>query len=169
VHKTKNILSKVPERAKAEVKEAVRAAYQAPSPALARMLADEVKARYERRYPAAVSCFLEDFEACIAHLHLPPAHRRTCRTTNLLERLFVEERRRTKVAPVMFGERAVMKLMFAALIRASESWRGIRISEFERRQLERLEDQLKKGFKERHEPVTKESSTLVPIYSSERT
>jgi transposase-like protein len=45
-------------------------------------------------------------------------------TTNLLERLFGEERRRSKVIPHAFGERAVMKLVFAALLRASESWRA---------------------------------------------
>jgi transposase-like protein len=93
-----------------------------------------------------------------------------CRTTNLLERLFVEERRRSRAAgTVLAGERAVMKLMFAALIRASENWRGIRISQFERHQLERLQEQLNKGFKERQEPVVKESSAPIPIYSSHRT
>jgi transposase-like protein len=46
------------------------------------------------------------------------------RTTNLLERLFGEERRRTKVIPHAFGERAVLKLMYAALIRAAERWRA---------------------------------------------
>jgi len=61
----------------------------------------------------------------------PLAHRKATRTTNLLERLFGEERRRSKVIPHAFGERAVMKLKFAALLRASESWRGILITEFE--------------------------------------
>jgi transposase-like protein len=42
-----------------------------------------------------VSCFEEDFEASIAHLRLPIAHRKATRTTNLLERLFEEERRRS--------------------------------------------------------------------------
>src|SRR5262249_24393240 len=54
------------------------------------------------------------YEACIAHLRFPLAHRRSIRTTNLLERLFGEERRRTKVIPHAFGERAVLKLMYAA-------------------------------------------------------
>jgi transposase-like protein len=49
----------------------------------------------------------------------------------VVERLFGEERRRSKVIPHAFGERAVMKLMYVALLRASESWRGIRITEFE--------------------------------------
>jgi hypothetical protein len=37
--------------------------------------------------------------------------------------------------PHSFGERAVLKLMYAALIRAAERWRGLRMTEFEHRQL----------------------------------
>jgi hypothetical protein len=55
----------------------------------------------------------------------------------LLERLFLEERRRTKIIPNAFGERPVLKLMYAAVIRAAERWRGIAVGEFEQRQLER--------------------------------
>jgi transposase-like protein len=61
--------------------------------------------------PSAISCFEDDFEACIAHLRLPVTHRRATRTTNLLERLFVEERRRPKIIPNGFGEKPVLKLM----------------------------------------------------------
>jgi transposase-like protein len=61
---------------------------------------------------------MDDFEACIAHLRFPVTHRRAIRTTNLFERLFVEERRRLKIIPNAFGERAVLKLRFGALIRA---------------------------------------------------
>ena len=58
-----------------------------------------------------MACFMDDFEACIAHLRFPVTHRRAIRTTNLLERLFVEERRRLKIIPNAFGERAVLKLI----------------------------------------------------------
>jgi hypothetical protein len=54
--------------------------------------------------------------------------------TNLLERLFVEERRRLKIIPNAFGEKPVLKLMFGAMIRAAERWRAIKITTFERRQ-----------------------------------
>ena len=47
------------------------------------------------------------------------------RRLRLLERLFGEERRRTKVIPHAFAERAVLKLMYAALIRASQTWRRV--------------------------------------------
>lgn len=55
-----------------------------------------------------------------SNLKLPVAHRRVTRTTKPLECLFEEERRRTKIIPHAFGEPAVMKLMFAALIRANQ-------------------------------------------------
>ena len=116
---------------------------------LARLTQEEFVKRFERELPSATACFLDDFEACIAHLRLPIAHRRMIRTTNLLERLFGEERRRTKVIPHAFGERPVLKLMYAALIRASQTWRQIVISEFELKQIEELRNELEKEFKER--------------------
>ena len=128
-----------------------RAAYQAPSQALARLAAEEFVKTWQRELPAAVACFEDDFEACIAHLRVPIAHRRVTRTTNPLERLFGEERRRTKVIPHAFGERAVMKLMFAAIIRASQTWRGVAVSEFERKQLATLREELDQKFEEQHE------------------
>jgi putative transposase len=70
--------------------------------------------------PSALACFDDDFEARVAHLRLPVTHRRGARTTNPLERLFVEERRRLKIVPNGLGEKPVMKLMFGALIRAAE-------------------------------------------------
>ena len=51
---------------------------------------------------------------------MPVGHRRAIRTTNLLARLFVEERRRLKIIPNTLGEKPVLKLMFSAMIRATE-------------------------------------------------
>jgi putative transposase len=80
--------------------------------------------------------------ACIAHLRFPITHRRALRTTNLLERLFLEERRRLKIIPNAFGEKAVLKLMYGAMIRAAERWRGLPVTDFERRQLEAVQAEL---------------------------
>ena len=103
------------------------------SRAIARQLATGIRADYANVLPSALACFEDDFESCIAHLRLPVTHRRFVRTTNLLERLFVEERRRLKIIPNGFGEKPVLKLMFGALIRAAERWRGLRFTEFELR------------------------------------
>ena len=149
-HKMRNLQSKVPEQRWRELLPAARGAYQAPSVALARLAAEELVNRWQQELPAAVRCFEDDFEACIAHLRLPIAHRRVTRTTNLLERLFGEERRRTKVIPHAFGERKVMKLMYASLIRASQTWRGVTVTEFERKQLDALRDELNAQFEQGH-------------------
>ena len=53
--------------------------------------------------------------------------------------------RRLKIVPNVFGEKPVLKLMFAALIRAAESWRGLRFTEFELRQLDALRKDLDAG------------------------
>src|SRR5213592_4367385 len=148
-HRMRNLQGKVPEECWREVKAQGLAAYTAVSPMLARLAKEEFVKRFERELPSATACFLDDFEACIAHLRLPIAHRRVIRTTNLLERLFGEERRRTKVIPHAFGERAVLKLMYAALIRASQTWRRVVISDFELKQIDELRDELDQEFKER--------------------
>jgi transposase-like protein len=100
---------------------------------------DDFVQTYGRELPAVVQCFSDDFDTCIAHLRFPLRHRRVIRTTNLLERLFLEERRRTKMIPNAFGERPVLKLMYAAVIRAAERWRGIAVGEFEQRQLRAIQ------------------------------
>jgi putative transposase len=141
-HRMRNLAVKVPADLWPEFKARVTACYQAPSRAIARDLAAGIRADHATLVPSAVACFEDDLEACIAHLRLPVTHRRATRTTNLLERLFVEERRRLKIIPNGFGEKAVLKLMFAALIRAAERWRGLRFSEFELRQLAAVRKEL---------------------------
>ena len=131
----RNLAVKVPTDLWPEFKVRASACYQAPSRAIARELAKGMRADYGTVLPSAVACFEDDFEACIAHLRLSVTHRRSTRTTNLLERLFVEERRRLKIIPNGFGEKPVLKLMFGALVRAAERWRGLRFTEFEIRQI----------------------------------
>ena len=99
---------------------------------------------------------------------LPISHRRVTRTTNLLERLFLEERRRTKTIPHAFGERAVSKLIYAALIRASDSWPRVVISEFEVKQLAQLREHLERPHDERVAPIVKNASRS-RISSTQRT
>jgi transposase-like protein len=167
-HRMRNLQSKVPDAEWPEFREKAKAAYQAPSREVARMMRDVVVAEYEKRFPAAIRCFLEDFEACVAHLRFPIAHRRVIRTTNLLERLFAEERRRMKIVANAFGERAVLKLMYAALIRASESWRGLQIKPFEAKQLEAVGAELDDEHERRHEPTKTTSEGVPPSRKSSR-
>ena len=145
-HRMRNLAAKVPEDLWPEFKARATAAYQAPSRAIARDLAAGLVADCEAELPSATACFEDDFEACIAHLRMPITHRRAIRTTNLLERLFVEERRRLKIIPNAFGEKPVLKLMFGAMIRAAERWRAIKVSELERRQMRAVREELDREY-----------------------
>ena len=73
-HRMRNLAAKVPEDVCPDFKVRAQAAYQAPSRAIARELAAGVVADDGRKYDSAVACFMDDFEACIAHLRFPVTH-----------------------------------------------------------------------------------------------
>lgn len=170
-HRMRNLAAKVPEDQWPAFKERVRAAYQAPSRAIARDLAEGVVKDYGDTLPSAIACFQDDLEACIAHLRLPVTHRRATRTTNLLERLFVEERRRLKIIPNAWGEKPVLKLMFAAMTRAAERWRAVKVTDFERRQMKVLKEELDQEYRAQTGPEkpTSRDQAAEKISSSSRT
>ena len=70
-HRMRNLAAKVPEERWPDFKARAQAAYQAPSRAIARELAKGVVADDDAELPSAVACFMDDFDACIAHLRLP--------------------------------------------------------------------------------------------------
>src|SRR5262249_49127962 len=158
-HKMRNLQSKGPEAVWLEFKAGGTACYQAASPALARLLRDDIAATYSRDLPSAVAGLDDDFGACIAHLKFPLGHRRAIRTTNLLERLFGEERRRPKVIPHAFGARGVLKLMYAPLLRAAQRWRGVQGPHVEQQQLQAIRGELDAEFTTRNAPVTSTAPT----------
>lgn len=166
-HKLRNLETKVPAERWREVTAMALAAYHASSPKIAELAAEEFRHTYANELPSGVKCFDDDFAACITYLRLPVAHRRTTRTTNLLERLFWEERRRSNTIPHAFGERAVLKLMYAALQRASCTWQRVAITDFERKQLLTLREELDRQFHEKHR-VTQPASRS-PISSKRGT
>jgi putative transposase len=141
-HKTRNVTDKVSDSVRAEIKNAVRAAYYAPNREVADMIAADVLKTYQSTYPAAMRSFQDDWQACVAYLRCPAIHHKRIRTTNLLERSFLEERRRTRTIPRFFSEKSCLKLVFATLWRASQRWQGVRMTEIERQQLKLLRREL---------------------------
>src|SRR5262245_64771490 len=101
-HRMRNLAAKVSEDIWPDFKVRVQAAYQAPSRAIARELAAGIVSDYGGSrnvgLPASWTTSKPALRIC------PVTHRRAIRTTNLLERLFVEERRRLKIIPNAFGE-----------------------------------------------------------------
>jgi putative transposase len=155
-HKKRNVLDKVPTEAHQEVKKALNAVYDAPNREVADLMAAHFIAQYSALYPSAVTCFQDDLEACLAFLHCPAIHHKRIRTTNLLERAFLEERRRTNTIPRFFDERSCLKLVFATLWQASQRWQNVSMSLAERQHLNHLRRQLKiDGLEEQSGPIGK--------------
>lgn len=142
VHRMRNLLAKVPESRKAEVKAHLVAVRDAPTPEAGQAAAADFLKRYGQEFPSACTCLSEDLEALLAHHRLPWRHRKFVRTTNLIERSFVEERRRTKTLPRFFTEKSCLKLVHATLIRAAVRWQRIKITALELEQIRLLYEEL---------------------------
>jgi len=137
-HKMRNVIDKIPDNARAEVKAMVHSAYYAPNRDVAEMVAKDMLDRYQGLYPSAIKSFTDDLEACWSYMRCPTVHHKRIRTTNLLERAFVEQKRRTKTIPGFWTEKSCLKLVFATLWQTSQRWRGVRMSDFEQQQLLQL-------------------------------
>lgn len=137
-HKLRNITAKLPKDVAKALIEEVKAVYYAPDRATAEALAVQVTSKYAPLYPAAVQCFNDDLNACLTHLKYPLGHRRYIRTTNMLERTFEEEKRRTKVFPQHQNERGAVGLVFAVLYRVSKRWIKVSMTPLELIQLREL-------------------------------
>jgi len=141
-HRLANIRAKLPDESASEVMAHLYAVRDAPTLDAARAAADRLINTFDRAFPAAVACFRDDLDALLAIHRVPVRHRIRVRTTNLAERSFVEERRRTKVIGRFGDEHAAMKLVFATMIRAAERWCRVSISDLERHQLKLLRAEL---------------------------
>src|SRR5882672_9934971 len=142
-HKMQNLQEKVPPQAWPEFKALVMDMRDAPSVAEAERRRQELVKRYQLDFPEACRCLLDDAQASLNHLHVPQRHQQYVRTSNLAERAFEEERRRTKVIPQLWEEGGLVKLVFAVLIRVSERWGKKCFSEFEQQQIRSLRQRLK--------------------------
>lgn len=131
MHKTRNILDKVPKAHESEVKTAVRAIWNAPNRATADLLVKDFLERFGTELPAATACLQDDLEACLSFLRCPPLHHKRIRTTNRIERAFEEQRRRAKTIPRFWDEKSCLKLVFATLLQASERWQNVSMSQVE--------------------------------------
>ena len=67
--------------------------------------------------------------------------------------------------PHAFGEKPLLTLMYAAVIRAGAKWRGIKTTGFDRRQLEAIRKDLDEAFDQRHRNPAQDS-TPSPTYST---
>jgi transposase-like protein len=96
-----------------------RAAPTGPEAARRRQL---LVKRSQRDFPAAWRGLRDEGAAALTPLSVPHRHQQYGRPSNLADRAFAEERRRTKVIPHRWDEGSVVKLVFAVLLRVRERW-----------------------------------------------
>jgi transposase-like protein len=142
-HKMQNLQQKVPTQAWPEFKALIVDMRDAPTREKAEERRDAIVERYQHEFPEACRCLLDDADASLNHLVVPQRHQQYVRTSNLVERAFVEERRRTKVIPHLFDEGSLVHLVYGVLIRVSERWNKKSFSEFEQQQIRSLRGRLK--------------------------
>ena len=142
-HKMQNLQQKVPTQAWPEFKALIVDMRDAPTREKAAERRDAIVERYQREFPEAWRCLLDDAEASLNHLIVPQRHQHYVRTSTLVERAFVEERRRTKGIPHRFEEGSLVPLVYGVLIRVSERWNKKSFSDFEQQQIRSLRRRLK--------------------------
>lgn len=127
-HKLRNILAKLPHGVQGEIKRELHRVFQARDYDEGLRRGRKLVERYRDRYPNAMACLEKSLAECITCLKLPESHRRRVRTTNALERLIEEARRRTKTMGSMPNEQSGVSLVYAVMVDVARRWRGIRMT-----------------------------------------
>jgi putative transposase len=122
VHFERNVLAHVPGSSMAEVAQDLKAVFKVRRAKTARALAEEFVELYGKRFPKAVSVFEAGIEDALTYLSFPGSHHAKVRTTNMLERLFKEVKRRTRVVGVFPNEVSANTLATEIALRSSEEW-----------------------------------------------
>lgn len=139
VHALRNLTSKLPERHHRELKARWWSVFdEAASAAEARAGLRALVADYHAAYPSAMAVIERDLDQLVTHLRFPGEHRKRIRSTNLLERTFVEVRRRTKIVGRFPGETSALSLIWAVLELSSRGWRGVTMTPRAVAQIERI-------------------------------
>ncbi len=122
-HLLHNALAHVPKQEmKREVMDDVRAVLDAPEEPSARRQLAQVVEKYATKAPQLAAWLEANVPEGLTVLRLPPSHRVRLRTTNMLERLNRELKRRTRIATLFPNERSLLRLVSALLIEISEEW-----------------------------------------------
>ncbi len=122
VHFERNVLSHVPASSMAEVAQDLKAIFKVRREKTARALAEEFVDLYAKRFPKAVAVFEAGIGDALSYLSYPGSHHARIRTTNMLERLFKEVKRRTRVVGVFPNEVSASTLATEIALRGSEEW-----------------------------------------------
>lgn len=126
VHFSRNLQGLVSRRQRQQVAEDLRAIFACPTLALAQEAMRTIADRWRPIHPGLAERLEEEIEDCLACLAFPASHQRRIRTTNGLERVNQELKRRTRVVRIFPNREACLRLVTALVAEISEDWESSR-------------------------------------------
>jgi transposase-like protein len=126
VHKTANVLNKVPKGLQPKVKAALHQIWMAPTREDAHKVFDLFVETYEGKYPKATHCLQKDREALLAFYDFPAVHWQHIRTTNPVESTFATVRLRTNKTRGCVSRNTILAMVFKLGQSAEKRWQRLR-------------------------------------------
>lgn len=140
VHFMRNLLARIPHRDKAAVAAAVRLIFEQPSRPSAALQLHQLAEKLSQPYPKAAQLLGQAEADILAYKTFPKEHWRRIHSTNMLERLNKEVKRRTKVVGIFPDQPSVIRLVGSILKETDEDWRGAQRRYFSQRSMRLVTD-----------------------------
>jgi transposase-like protein len=125
VHKTANILDKLPKRLQGQAKDMIHQIWMAPTKKEANKALDRFVETYEAKYPKATDCLRKDRDSLLTFYDFPAEHWIHIRTTNPIESTFATVRLRTKRTKGSGSRTACLTMVFKLMESAAKKWRAL--------------------------------------------
>ena len=122
VHVTRNLLGQVAKAKRAEVAVGLREVFAAPTRTQALSVARRLAGQWRTSHPRVAEHLEEELEDCLSCLAFPIEHQLRIRTTNGMERLSQELKRRTRVVRIFPNREACLRLVTALAMEQSDEW-----------------------------------------------
>jgi putative transposase len=126
LHKTANVLNKVPKSVQRTMKADLREIHGAPTRAAAEAAMDVFAEKYGAKYARAVACLTKDREALLSFYDMPAEHWDHLRTTNPIESVFATVRHRTVRTKGALSPITAKLMVFKLVMAASKTWRRLK-------------------------------------------
>jgi len=125
VHKTANILDKLPKRVQPSAKTLIHEMYMSPTKKLALASYDEFMNNYQAKYPKACECLAKDKDVLFTFYDFPAEHWTHIRSTNVIESAFATVRHRTRQTKGCGSRMATLTMVYKLGIETEKHWRKI--------------------------------------------
>ncbi len=126
VHKTANVLNKLPKSVQPKVKEALHDIWMAETRENAYKAFDSIVKRFGDKYPGAMNCLIKDKKQMLAFYDYPAVHWQHIRTSNPIESTFATVRLRTVKTRNAVSRTTILSMVFKLTQSAEKRWQKIR-------------------------------------------